>query len=499
MFSQISSGRYRATCGTGVSHGVISHDRAYGSNGTSQSQRVNTAVHDFPTTQHNGGVGLEAHSPGGNASMYTSRDVRGGSAQERSGPSQQRCPTPSTPCYPSLDDPPQHNSPVFPIANVQDSPSRGGYPQYPMSPQPPQNNPRAFPPRSRHPSFPLSGQPMYSHQDREGWTWWYVAPHPAPPSQAPPSQPPRRTTEDPTWHPTPPSVSHRAVMWVDHVPHDASHTELWRFFAHRPDAGVCAISLAPQSGYAFVSYASAPHLHEAVALFNGRPLRGADAPLACRARREEGDPRVGVGLGIRPRSLSAPVLSHIDAPARPGSAESSSSQSSSNSNLLRRHFPQRFFILKSLTPEDLDRSVQTRLWAPQIHNAAILDRAFRTSQDVFLMFSVNKSGQFYGYARMAGHTSPDPAHSPDEGRGANIKLQWLCTTRLPFQRARHIHNPWNHDREIKVSRDGTELEPGVGRALLAVWRPEREKQMGAQAQRERGGGRGVGRGAGVWL
>jgi hypothetical protein len=48
---------------------------------------------------------------------------------------------------------------------------------------------------------------------------------------------------------------------------------------------------------------------------------------------------------------------------------------------------------------DLDLSVQTGLWATQVHNEGVLDRAFRTAQDVFLIFSVNKSGEFYGYAR----------------------------------------------------------------------------------------------------
>ncbi|KAJ7611929.1 YT521-B-like domain-containing protein [Mycena polygramma] len=289
-------------------------------------------------------------------------------------------------------------------------------------------------------------------------------------------------------HPAcPPRPVHCAVMWAGDVPHDASQAELWRFFAHSPDAGVCAIALIPRSGCAFVSYASVAHRHAAVARFHGRPLRGADARLVCRARREEDDLRAGVGSGTRTQSLSvsasASASSATDAPVRPGSAASSCSQVSSNSSLLRRHFPQRFFILKSLTREDLDRSVQTRLWAPQAHNAGILDRAFRTSEDVFLMFSVNKSGEFYGYARMAGRGDADLAHEPEEGWGANIKLQWLRTARLPFQRVRHIRNPWNHNREIKVSRDGTELEPGAGKALLEAWRPERAAQKRAGRDR----------------
>lgn len=53
--------------------------------------------------------------------------------------------------------------------------------------------------------------------------------------------------------------------------------------------------------------------------------------------------------------------------------------------------------------------------------------------------------------------------------GETFKVQWIRTDRLPFYRTRHLRNPWNHDREVKVSRDGTELEPSVGQALLDEW------------------------------
>lgn len=57
-----------------------------------------------------------------------------------------------------------------------------------------------------------------------------------------------------------------------------------------------------------------------------------------------------------------------------------------------------------------------------------------------------------------------------EGWGESFPIEWICTERLPFFRTRHLRNPWNHDREIKVSRDGTELEPGIGQTLLDEWR-----------------------------
>jgi len=56
-----------------------------------------------------------------------------------------------------------------------------------------------------------------------------------------------------------------------------------------------------------------------------------------------------------------------------------------------------------------------------------------------------------------------------DGWGSTFPIEWLRTDRLSFQRTRHLRNPWNHDREVKVSRDGTELEPSIGEALLAEW------------------------------
>lgn len=62
---------------------------------------------------------------------------------------------------------------------------------------------------------------------------------------------------------------------------------------------------------------------------------------------------------------------------------------------------------------------------------------------------------------------------PHEGAppqwGTPFRVRWMKAARLPFHRTRHLRNPWNHEREVKVSRDGTELEPGVGQALLDEW------------------------------
>ncbi|KAG1726697.1 YT521-B-like domain-containing protein [Suillus paluster] len=509
------------------------------------------------------------------------------------------------------------------------------------------------------------------------------------------------------YHPNPPAHRSEWVMWIGNVSGDATHDELWRFLK-RPtsidndssepeDSGVSSIFLISRSNCAFVNFDTEEHLRRAIARFNGKQLPERRGPrLVCRARRKEDDLRAGVGgqrgVGVHTRYVreqlqqeqtdkqgEAPSEDDQSSPtdrrssvssesghplavsgdegaarARQGSrlehsgkAHSSSSYGSTNSSFLSRHFPKRFFILKSLTQFDLDLSVENGLWATQKHNEAILDQAYRTSNDVILIFSVNKSGEFYGYARMAGrilqgehrvlwashgdssssslsssrrepdcptplaannqsfftpsenrlveesplpftpysggnlstkpspmvpHRSSAPAAlgarpqrefsaeppapkfslgdsgkvrlavkdfvsttsnivldknaparamrnqgSTDEAKlgvsalqpveeenhslssddgdagetqpkddampsttenagnderdtwGQAFKVEWCCTDRLPFYRTRHLRNPWNHDREIKVSRDGTELEPGVGQQLLEQW------------------------------
>ncbi|KAI1810543.1 hypothetical protein GGS20DRAFT_579791 [Poronia punctata] len=201
----------------------------------------------------------------------------------------------------------------------------------------------------------------------------------------------------------------------------------------------------------------------------------------------------------------------------------------------------KFFILKSLTVEDLELSIQNGVWATQSHNEEVLNRAFRDADNVYLIFSANKSGEYFGYAKMISPINDDPAAAiefapkaqttnsvdlpkaipteatatcprgriiddsargtifweverdePDgvlsdtvsedsestnlqEGEGGTngwgkpFKLRWLSTARLPFYRTRGLRNPWNSHREVKIARDGTELETTVGRKLIGLF------------------------------
>jgi hypothetical protein len=87
---------------------------------------------------------------------------------------------------------------------------------------------------------------------------------------------------------------------------------------------------------------------------------------------------------------------------------------------------------------------------------------------------------------------PEEEDREREAWGDSFAIEWISTVKLPFQRTRHLRNPWNHDREVKVSRDGTELEPTVGEKLLGEWE-EYAKEVQSATTTATGMGRPVGK------
>lgn len=83
----------------------------------------------------------------------------------------------------------------------------------------------------------------------------------------------------------------------------------------------------------------------------------------------------------------------------------------------------------------------------------------QNSGKVILIFSVNMSGFFQGYAQMM---SPigwrrDNVWSQGNGRnnpwGRSFKVKWLRLYDLPFQKTLHLKNPLNDNKPVKISRD----------------------------------------------
>ncbi|KAF8946798.1 hypothetical protein BGZ47_011384 [Haplosporangium gracile] len=214
-----------------------------------------------------------------------------------------------------------------------------------------------------------------------------------------------------------------------------------------------------------------------------------------------------------------------------GKRKPKSSQKKSRSSSSLGYAESRYFIMKSLNEEDLKLSAQFGLWATQEHLVPILNDAFMNSKNVYLVFSANKSGEFFGYARMMDLISSEneaaimasredriwqPALeiplSPEmkaamleeieqaakEGRqltyeeaeaisrastttktwGIMFPVQWIDLHKVSFTRTTHMLNPLYENREVKVSKDGTEVEPTVGEQLVSLFKRTSSSRKG---------------------
>ncbi|KAF3627197.1 hypothetical protein FXO37_29979 [Capsicum annuum] len=111
---------------------------------------------------------------------------------------------------------------------------------------------------------------------------------------------------------------------------------------------------------------------------------------------------------------------------------------------------------KSLKPVQLS---DKGIWATQATYEDILDEEFHNSSKVILIFSVNMSGYFQGYAQMTSPVGLRRGQVWSQGNGGrntwgrNFDVNWLRFSDLPFQRTLHLKNPWNQYKPVKISRD----------------------------------------------
>ncbi|KAK9366791.1 YT521-B-like domain-containing protein [Lipomyces kononenkoae] len=319
------------------------------------------------------------------------------------------------------------------------------------------------------------------------------------------------------------------ALWVGNLPLVTTVLDLRDMFAS-PD--IESVFLISKSNCAFVNYSSDTAVRDALEKFKrtGGVLKG--TKLVARMQRGS--------LADR----TAPT--HTDEAAEPASGSSTGEPAGPVSGSQPRpHRPDAFFVVKSLTVEDLELSVQTGVWATQAHNERVLNDAYSSGDNVYLIFSANKSGEYFGYARMAGpivpeetsedttqvgqpvyqttdlpkttytpatvtapagriiddssrgtifweviseqspadpalpstatttsssiSTSPTSDTSVLKSWGTPFKVTWISTTRVPFFKTKGLKNAWNANRDVKIARDGTELEPSVGRKLLQLF------------------------------
>lgn len=347
------------------------------------------------------------------------------------------------------------------------------------------------------------------------------------------------------------------ALWVGNLPPAATVTDLKDHFSRDATKDIESLFLISKSNCAFVNYRSDAACVAAMHRFHDSRFYG--VRLVCRLRRSAATGQSQTATPSTDESTAEPLASTAksdeESTAKAQEPQSALIVSSTQSSPTKGPSPsipdsteapatadsiqptervqEKYFIVKSLTAQDLESSVRNGIWATQSHNETTLDKAYHNAENVYLIFSANKSGEYFGYARMISkisgepvslssvpkssepsmqggepHSVPTPAtataprgyiiddsargtifwevekivddeeadgrgtsteSSDDQSWGRQFQIKWMSTVRLPFYRTRGLRNPWNSNREVKIARDGTELETSIGRRLVQMF------------------------------
>ena len=92
---------------------------------------------------------------------------------------------------------------------------------------------------------------------------------------------------------------------------------------------------------------------------------------------------------------------------------------------------------------------------------------------MILIFSVNKSAHFTGFARMTSPISNKIAHywkhTETIKLGGCFKIEWITYACLNFNRLQNITNPLNNNEPIRKSRDTQELPQKEGKEVCSLF------------------------------
>ena len=172
------------------------------------------------------------------------------------------------------------------------------------------------------------------------------------------------------------------ALWVGNLPPVTNVFELKDYFSRDATHDIESVFLISKSNCAFVNYKTEDSCAAAMTRFHDSRFKG--VRLVCRLRRTLGNPVPGVPTG--PASLVGTVPGEAKSdrpPAQSAGQESRSGQvrGESGESVRDSKGPKkdRFFIVKSLTIEDLESSVRNGIWTTQAHNEITLNEAYAVS------------------------------------------------------------------------------------------------------------------------
>lgn len=214
-----------------------------------------------------------------------------------------------------------------------------------------------------------------------------------PPERALPRGPPRK-----------PKQSGNA-LWVGNLPVGTSIVDLKDYFSRHTTSEIESVFLISKSNCAFVNYRTESACSSALQYFHDSRFQ--NTRLVCRLRRTS----TPSGSTLQPTTPSRSPSQPTDLADHATEVDPSKGQIVDIASVVGVKSPpagpgikttrivvpgkDRFFIVKSLTVEDLDLSVKNGIWATQSHNETALNQAFKVCEPLVLGGNLHRTHELH--------------------------------------------------------------------------------------------------------
>ena len=174
------------------------------------------------------------------------------------------------------------------------------------------------------------------------------------------------------------------ALWVGNLPPGAQISDLKDHFSRDATNDIESVFLISKSNCAFVNYRSEAACAEAMTRFHDSRFQG--IRLVCRLRRGAGTAIPGAPTGPAALSSGAPQTQTATESIAQNREISSKAEETARQTSGGGKVEDKYFIVKSLTVEDLELSARNGIWATQSHNEAALNKAFEVSFSCYLLW-----------------------------------------------------------------------------------------------------------------
>jgi RNA recognition motif-containing protein len=163
------------------------------------------------------------------------------------------------------------------------------------------------------------------------------------------------------------------ALWVGNLPPATHIIDLKDHFSRDATDDIESVFLISKSNCAFVNYKTETSCTAAMSRFHDSRFQG--VRLVCRLRR--GSISTSASQSITKPVNESPGEGETSPDGDDGALTDGEVKASSDTDAeVVEKVKEKFFVVKSLTVDDLERSVHSGVWATQAHNETALNKAF---------------------------------------------------------------------------------------------------------------------------